>query len=182
VVGEHDVVMSATYELTIGAVYGRLANTAAVPKTRDTKFNIYRITKSGFDPLTATCDTYDGTNKWTGNGSARNSSDRIDTGVSFTISKDAKPGDKVQVNVTDIARFAAANDGKMNFMIEPAEYYASATSDAVAATGIGKTSMLVEFCKVGDFAPKMKLVLDRSRSPITSRVHPAILRSRIANG
>jgi hypothetical protein len=182
VVGDHDIVMSATYELTIGAVYGRLADTAAVPKTRDTKFNVYRIKKSGFNPTTSTCSTYDGTNNWTGNGTVRNSTDRVATGVSFTIPKEAKPGDKIQVDVTDIARYAATNGGIMDFMIEPAEYYASATSDSPVASSVGKTSMLVEFCQIGDYAPTMKLMLDRNRSPVTSRIHPAILRSRIAAG
>lgn len=181
IVSSNDTVLSSQLVLTVSEVYGRLPFVGAKPIAKPLKLNIYEVNQD-IDPDTVSCSQYSAGNPWTSD-SGRNTTDRsLNPISSVTIDTNVKPGDRIYINITDLARKSAAGNGVMNLMIEAAEWFDARTGSDVASDAKSKVSMLIQFHSTGNMRPKVFSNIMRSTSPSTSRLSPGVARRRAAAG
>ena len=176
-VGPRDTVMSCVLELTIADVYGRIPVTGAAPYVKPLKLTVYKSNKA-IDTSTVSCNLYSNGNNWTSD-SGRNATDRNLTAVSsITIGEDVQQLDKIQFDLTSLARDAVQNnEGVMNFMIEASEWFDESTG-LKAAPLAEQPAMLLRFYREGTHRPKVKTNVNQGLRPATQRLNPATMRRR----
>ena len=176
-VGPRDTVMSCVLELTIADVYGRIPVTGAAPYVKPLKLTVYKSNKT-IDTSTVSCNLYSTGNDWTSD-SGRNATDRDLTPVSsITIGEDVQQLDKIQFDLTSLARDAVQNnDGVMNFMIEASEWFDESTG-LKAGPLATQPAMLLKFYREGTHRPKVKTNVNQGLRPATARLNPAVMRRR----
>lgn len=154
VVDQRDTVVSSHIVLTVASVYGRLPFVGAKPYARPLKIDVYELNVD-VDPANANCSQYANGQNWT-SASGRNSTDRSATPISsVTVDDTVIKGDKIYLDITEVARKAAKGDGLIKIMIEAGEYYTSPTDSTRPDHANGKVSMLLEFFKGGENQPKI---------------------------
>ena len=176
-VGPRDTVMSCVLELTIADVYGRIPVTGAAPYVKPLKLTVYKSNKA-IDTSTVSCNLYSNGNNWTSD-SGRNATDRNLTAVSsITIGEDVQQLDKIQFDLTSLARDAVQNnEGVMNFMIEASEWFDESTG-LKAAPLAEQPAMLLRFYREGTHRPRVKTNVNQGQRPATQRLNPAVMRRR----
>ncbi len=180
IASNNDIIMSCVVELTVAQVFGKLAYVGARPYVKTTKFNVHKILYTDFDPVNASCNLRNANDSWAGE-NARNSSDRSEALSSFTVGTNVKAGDKIYVDLTQIARDAVrSGDGVVRFMIEPDGFYDTSTGLSVSADRSTHPAMLLEFYSNGTNGPKVITEIKQNLRPATSRLNPAVARYRLA--
>jgi len=176
-----DVVLSANLVLTVQEVYGRLPFVGATPYAKPLKLDVYEVLQE-IDSSTVSCSQYSDGKAWT-SASGRNATDRAaDPISSVTIGTSVKPGDKINFDLTSLARKVVTGggiNGKMIFMIEASEWFAGSTGDTVATDAREKVAMLVSFHQSGKHQPKINTNIMRKNSVATSRLAPGVARRRL---
>lgn len=181
VIGKRDTIVSSNLILTVSEVYGRLPFVGARPFVRPLKLDIYELNVD-IDPNTVSCSRYRSGSNWTSH-SGRNTTDRSSSPVaSVTIDTSVKPGDKINIPITDIARKAVSGTGVINFMVEASEWFAGSTGASPASNARDKVAMLVQFHTTGNNKPKVVTNVIRSQSTATSRLAPGVARRRATAG
>lgn len=180
IAGSNDTILSCIVELTVAQVYGKLPYVGAKPYVKATKFNVHKILYTDFDPANANCNLRNASDSWAGE-NARNATDRTEALSSFTVGTSVKAGDKIHVDLTEIARDAVKNgDGVLRFMIEPDGFYDASTGLSVSADRATHPAMLLEFVSSGNNGPKVITEINQNLRPVTSRINPAVARYRLA--
>lgn len=176
-----DVVLSANLVLTVQEVYGRLPFVGAKPYAKPLKLDLYEVLQD-VDPNGVSCSQYSAGKSWT-SASGRNTTDRSAEPVSsITIDTSVKPGDRINFDLTSLARKVVTGggvNGKMVFMIEASEWFAGSTGDTVASDAREKVAMLVSFHQSGRYQPKINTNIMRKNSTATSRLAPGVARRRL---
>jgi len=167
--------------LTVQEVYGRLPFVGATPYAKPLKLDVYEVLQE-IDSSTVSCSQYSDGKAWT-SASGRNATDRAaDPISSVTIGTSVKPGDKINFDLTSLARKVVTGggiNGKMIFMIEASEWFAGSTGDTVATDAREKVAMLVSFHQSGKHQPKINTNIMRKNSVATSRLAPGVARRRL---
>ena len=177
IIQSNDIIMSCVLELTVKNVYGRLAHSGAKPYVRPTQFNIYRV-KQQIEPQFANYNYYnENEDAWSAPYGRHPDDIDIDNVMTFTVGTGVKSGDKLNVDITRLAKIAQSqDDGVIRLMIEPTSYFAaveSGTSEKLGKqTNARSTAMLLEFYDSGNLKPKMRINIHQGLRAVTSRRFP----------
>ena len=182
-IGPRDTVMSCVLELTVQDVFGRVPYTGAAPFVHPLKLSVYRSKKT-IDTSYVGCGKANQSDSWTDSSRGRHEDDRELTAAStITVGDDVKPGDKIYLDLTELARNAVHNsNGVMNFMVEASDWFADSTGLTPAGKQANHPSMLLKFHSEGNNGPKINTTVNQGLRPAHTRLNPAVARRRAIAG